>query len=67
VGDRVAGSGVDERREGRVPPKHEHVDVQLVAEEILERWRVLDGRVVDLDRGNSLGGGDAFSLGGLEF
>jgi hypothetical protein len=58
---------VDERREGRVPPKHEHVDVQFVAEEILERRRVSDGRVVDLDRGDGLGGGDAFSLGGLEF
>jgi hypothetical protein len=67
VADGVAGPGAEERCKRGVSTKHEHVDVELIAQEVLEGLRVEDGGVVYLDGCNGWGGGDAFALGGLQF
>jgi hypothetical protein len=67
VRDGEAGPGAEERRERGVPAKHQDVDVEFVAEEVLEVRRGVNGRMVDLGGGHGLGGGDAFALSGLQF
>ena len=48
MADGVAGPGADECCERGVSAKHKDVDVELVAQEILESRRVQDGSVVYL-------------------
>jgi hypothetical protein len=63
----VAGPVIEELRQRGGAAEYEHVDVEFVAQEVLERGRVANGGVMDLGCGEGLGGWDAFTLGSFQF
>jgi hypothetical protein len=63
----VAGPFVEELRQRGSMAKDKHVDVEFVAQEVLERGRVANGGVMDFGRGKGLGSQDTFTFRCFQF